>query len=183
MTRLAGSPPHTRGSRSWRVPVERVRRITPAYAGITTHRRILPSFGEDHPRIRGDHGHIRPAAASLSGSPPHTRGSLLWRFLIVRSKRITPAYAGITERQGAVHDTIQDHPRIRGDHISARNMSDGILGSPPHTRGSQGRRYGGRCRWDHPRIRGDHLEGMRSMMMGKGITPAYAGITNPALGS
>ena len=93
------------------------------------------------------------------------------------SYRITPAYAGNTNRM--IKETIrtEDHPRIRGEHFNAPCHAATEVGSPPHTRGTRekreedieqvgitpayagntpdfpadGKRFG-----DHPRIRGEH---------------------------
>ena len=76
----------------------RRRRIIPAYAGstLTTH-------------YAGD---------SLPGSSPHTRGALvLWVFCGVYA-RIIPAYAGSTRIAYADEPYAEDHPRIRGEHVS-----------------------------------------------------------------
>ena len=178
---LAGSSPHTRGTRCGR--------------------RSASFHSWDHPRIRGEHetalavGHlglgIIPAYAGNTvhyeatpranrGSSPHTRGTLRWhpfRYLV-----------------------CWDHPRIRGEH--ALGQVDGapvlgiipayagntcsqtqrcfiIQGSSPHTRGTRGR---ARCRCrrtrDHPRIRGEHAADGADVAVEGGIIPAYAGNTD-----
>ena len=50
-----------------------------------------------------------------------------------------------------------DHPRIRGEHWAAQDMTDLIPGSSPHTRGAH----------THPSDKGPT----------EGIIPAYAGST------
>ena len=51
--------------------------------------------------------------------------------------RIIPAYAGSTPQMFV--DTIRgmDHPRIRGEHVSPREVAAGVHGSSPHTRGAR----------------------------------------------
>ena len=94
-----------------------------------------------------------------TGSPPHTRGKVRWGQRSWARARITPAYAGKSEK--------------------ARRRRIGLKGSPPHTRGKGGDvlgvvfdlgitpAYAGkRVRqrgisedvWDHPRIRGEKEE-------------------------
>ena len=52
-------------------------------------------------------------------------------------ERITPAYAGSTEALGP-HDTLnQDHPRLRGEHLTEAQKGNYQSGSPPLTRGAQ----------------------------------------------
>ena len=91
-----GSPPHTRGtprgSLSYRGPA----RITPAYAGNTAWPSSRWSRAEDHPRIRGEHDSLPSWIGSVSGSPPHTRGTLASNPHHLSRKGITPAYAGNT---------------------------------------------------------------------------------------
>ena len=133
----------------------------------------------DHPRIRGEHAAVyqlgrhvagiipayagstiaaHAAALALWGSSPHTRGAL-------PAQRPCPSATG-------------DHPRIRGEHRSARLArlrQGGIIpayagstshgsahgfdstGSSPHTRGAPLSSAPNRPAWrDHPRIRGEH---------------------------
>ena len=113
------------------------------------------------------------------GSSPHTRGAL---------------------RPGAfLGHRLGDHPRIRGEHVTAPDAAvlvpgiipayagntspvsfqiSGVLGSSPHTRGTRDR---ARCRCpctrDHPRIRGEHFACIFSDFWCAGIIPAYAGNT------
>ena len=73
--------------------------------------------------------------------------------------RITPAYAGNTFCFCAFSFQIQDHPRLRGEHLTGREMYIRQSGSPPPTRGT-----------------------LFVVMMNNHhfrITPAYAGNTQP----
>ena len=124
---------------------------------------------EDHPRIRGEHGHFQVAVYPIQGSSPHTRGAPADVADPFGAERIIPAYAGSTSSLGPGDFLMPDHPRIRGEH------GPGILGlflregSSPHTRGalantSKTKRGGP----DHPRIRGEHA-GARA------YTPSHPG--------
>jgi len=130
------------------------------------------------------------------GSPPHTRGSLpSWQHS-ENTKRITPAYAGITDSVDFRDHGLQDHPRIRGDHAGRYSNDDVKVGSPPHTRGSlrlpgpdvrqtgitpayagiTGRVTKGISRIrDHPRIRGDHISSTSVLTPNKGSPPHTRG--------
>ena len=111
------------------------------------------------------------------GSPPHTRGTHGGNEEEVKELGITPAYAGNTGNTNAEHNIREDHPRIRGEHLIHLRRDLYPLGSPPHTRGTQGfifkrlfapgitPAYAGNTedifirthyRRDHPRIRGEH---------------------------
>ena len=76
------------------------------------------------------------------------------------SARITPAYAGKSQRESRKHQRETDHPRLCGEKLSWFGSIDGDKGSPPPMRGKdQPQRFSGRY---------------------KGITPAYAGKRPPA---
>ena len=93
-----GSSPHTRGAPS----------------RPTTRETLC----RDHPRIRGEHVCGAEGVEVEVGSSPHTRGALvLWVFCGVYA-RIIPAYAGSTRIAYADEPYAEDHPRIRGEHVS-----------------------------------------------------------------
>ena len=112
----SGSPPHTRGTPDVPKAKADLGRITPAYAGNTIflYPDVLPVW--DHPRIRGEHKNSTSGFTGVSGSPPHTRGTLFISSIPVFSPGITPAYAGNTLRLHRAEGHFQDHPRIRGEH-------------------------------------------------------------------
>ncbi len=110
-----GSPPLTRGPLSAIAIQSLLFGITPAYAGTTRIHLLCQSESEDHPRLRGDHPYPIPTRLVIEGSPPLTRGPLLWSVEHIMRARITPAYAGTT------------HPNV------LKRLE--YLGSPPLTRG------------------------------------------------
>ena len=172
-----GSSPHTRGAPQRREVTHDQQRIIPAYAGSTARRRPHPRSPWDHPRIRGEHPRAPVTTVHGAGSSPHTRGARVQVRVLHIAGGIIPAYAGSTAMTSA-NITIQgDHPRIRGEHVSATWPPDPSRGSSPHTRGAliifrsiaafEGiipayagstlhRRRLHRPRQDHPRIRGEH---------------------------
>ena len=194
-----GSSPHTRGARRRlsgrrRGPVDhpRIRGehlpdlphlrpepwIIPAYAGSTTRGLRRAGMRTDHPRIRGEHIKSGFSMVKDGGSSPHTRGARFPFQFREPFSRIIPAYAGSTRPCTSTRPSRADHPRIRGEHISALISRLDRLGSSPHTRGAlkggwrrpEGARiipaYAGSTRRlsvsrallrDHPRIRGEHI--------------------------
>ena len=115
--------------------------------------------------------------STYRGSSPHTRGAR--DDIVVRLVHIgiIPAYAGSTFPVELIDGVLEDHPRIRGEHVAGFDMSVDLTGSSPHTRGARsqllGRTDDGRIipayagsttrapliashSSDHPRIRGEH---------------------------
>ena len=175
--RAAGSSPHTRGARRGLAGRRRFLGIIPAYAGSTVQPLPVGSAGQDHPRIRGEHLVIAVDWDRAAGSSPHTRGAPVLRHARRFHRRIIPAYAGSTFPSKRPLSSLQDHPRIRGEHLAGLGRVIGGVGSSPHTRGAHRGRpacagrariipaYAGSTtpltsrrpsRPDHPRIRGEH---------------------------
>ena len=110
-----GSPPHARGRHPWWRASLSGERITPACAGKTWKWAF--------------------ARVSSPGSPPHARGRLNEIASPVREVRITPACAGKTTDSSYTHLPMPDHPRMRGEDLTAKTMPKESSGSPPHARG------------------------------------------------
>ena len=80
------------------------RKNTPAYAGNTSDpSSTIPVF-RDRPR---------------AGSPPLARGILDVRTAVYDQKGITPACAGNTYQVYVKASMAKDHPRLRGEYVSA----------------------------------------------------------------
>ena len=139
---VTGSSPHTRGAQFNFARDAKLVRIIPAYAGSTYG--LLLS---------------QPAA---DGSSPHTRGAHLnFRFPAI-ARRIIPAYAGSTHVGHGSGRSLQDHPRIRGEHSPrwpARRIRLRIIPA-----------YAGSTPYSLPAERSRHW-----------IIPAYAGSTSRQL--
>ena len=88
--------------------------ITPAYAGKTLAPLYLMCGKEDHPRLRGKDVHLITYRPEDLGSPPLTRERRLKEKSIRPDKRITPAYAGKTQKELGDLLGKRDHPRLRG---------------------------------------------------------------------
>ena len=110
---------------------------------------------KDHPRLCGEKlNDLKKQVADL-GSPPPMRGKVTFLIDTVFPARITPAYAGKSERIFRKEICSRDHPRLCGEKPSKHTCFPRCLGSPPPMRG---------------KVR---------LFRGKGlllrITPAYAG--------
>ncbi len=170
--------------------------ITPAYAGNTRKDGQEQRGNQDHPRIRGEHLSCRLFYSLVEGSPPHTRGTPHFSQFCTSLHGITPAYAGNTHSNDDVFSKVEDHPRIRGEHLRPRTLKSLQRGSPPHTRGTLmlstrlmlmpriTPAYAGNTRfsrqqsdgiWDHPRIRGEHSRSREKFTSSSGSPPHTRG--------
>ena len=151
--------------------------ITPACAGTTRSYLGSGGWSWDHPRVCGNHysssdesviawdhprvcGNHRPPflfSALPVGSPPRVREPLCVLELIYVVAGITPACAGTTRSRVSTRTSIQDHPRVCGNHVSTSGMCQETQGSPPRVREPRGSVIGG--------------------TVAAGITPACAGTT------
>ena len=129
----------------------------------------------DHPRLRGEKSFKSESVLPVLGSPPLTRGKVIYPFCHVNGKgsppltrgkvwrgqkygatgRITPAYAGKSSSTPSATSAARDHPRLRGEKPIIATENHIVLGSPPLTRGK------------------GHVK--RTTQNIERITPAYAG--------
>ena len=70
-----GSSPLTRGALGSLLGHSGLRGLIPAYAGSTVSPPTASQWWRSHPRLRGEHNHIRQAVADDGGSSPLTRGA------------------------------------------------------------------------------------------------------------
>ena len=150
-----GSPPHTRGKGPCLLPHGLSVGITPARAGKSLGIATLSRCPRDHPRTRGEKVPVANPFSRQRGSPPHTRGKEPVPLRHDRLSGITPAHAGKSTVSREATLVVRDHPRTRGEKVSAAIMRAISRGSPPHTRGKAG--------------------DPRGFAAEKGITPAHAG--------
>ena len=73
-------------------------RITPAYAGKSQSRGNAVCVRKDHPRLCGEKVTVAVPLIPYSGSPPPMRGKDPHRSTFHSIQRITPAYAGKSEK-------------------------------------------------------------------------------------
>ena len=93
-----GSPPHGRGKVQACPEDSPASGITPAWAGKRQPRRPSSRDRRDHPRMGGEKMPFALVTAPESGSPPHGRGKVNTVTNSVPSVRITPAWAGKSDR-------------------------------------------------------------------------------------
>ena len=191
-----GSSPHTRGAQRLSGTGRSGPRIIPAYAGSTVPFGPVKRTRRDHPRIRGEHAQGSCATSPSWGSSPHTRGAPPHQPPPVVGGRIIPAYAGSTPTRPDRASWVEDHPRIRGEHVPAELGVGDAGGSSPHTRGARPRprgalaqariipAYAGSTRGtilrlgadrDHPRIRGEHVVWVSALVTRCGSSPHTRG--------
>ena len=72
---LAGSSPRARGTPPLAVLLRLPDRIIPACAGNTRRSTARNRPDSDHPRVRGEHRHVRGRVERLLGSSPRARGT------------------------------------------------------------------------------------------------------------
>ncbi len=132
-----GSSPPTRGARRGRSVRGRHHGIIPAYAGSTASSCSCQVRKPDHPRLRGEHFRITRPTGVICGSSPPTRGALHCPASPVRATGIIPAYAGSTGSRRTPRPSPRDHPRLRGEHLSAAAGAFTGSGSSPPTRGAR----------------------------------------------
>ena len=151
-------------------------RNIPAYAGRTSAAWRSNNKPQKHPRIRGENRSGRIALRAATEASPHTRGKQRHAQCAFRECRNIPAYAGKAISEDFHLETIQKHPRIRGESRLNILKVCRLIETSPHTRGKRlkglpnsrtGRNipaYAGKAspetsqqtpKWKHPRIRGE----------------------------
>ena len=110
-----GSPPRGRGKVITEDFTENNTGITPAWAG--KRKKCIRKFYrcEDHPRVGGEKRRLTITATSISGSPPRGRGKVIDSITVMRSTRITPAWAGKRPCLPSGSSSSRDHPRVGGE--------------------------------------------------------------------
>ena len=86
--------------------------------------------------MRGEHPARAIAKAASKGSSPHARGAPKERNNGTYSQGIIPACAGSTGLASARTCRLQDHPRMRGEHVDGELTRLDGAGSSPHARGA-----------------------------------------------
>ena len=130
-----GSPPRGRGKA--KCPGSRGNDIgiTPAWAGKSQLGGKQSGCCKDHPRVGGEKELQSPELRLPEGSPPRGRGKGKVVQCVQNSGRITPAWAGKSDR--FFYRTVpgQDHPRVGGEKRNLAGRNPCNLGSPPRGRG------------------------------------------------
>ena len=114
---VLGSPPRGRGKDPDANYPALPGRITPAWAGKSSCRFILGKLARDHPRVGGEKVQAACLCIAQVGSPPRGRGK---DFVFPPQNlgfRITPAWAGKSEKLFSIIFALKDHPRVGGEKI------------------------------------------------------------------
>ena len=133
---VAGSSPHTRGTRALPCACRNGERFIPAYAGNAHRGRRLPHAQTVHPRIRGERPPGQGERVGQNGSSPHTRGTPDPVPGHPGARRFIPAYAGNARANPSAGFSATVHPRIRGERYAEDQEWQPRDGSSPHTRGT-----------------------------------------------
>ena len=132
----AGSSPRVRGTRLLGIGTGVGAGIIPACAGNTRDFWRKCSDVGDHPRVCGEHPRVFSVPVNAAGSSPRVRGTRAGRKQPHRHRGIIPACAGNTKRMVRMTFPRRDHPRVCGEHHSARMDCPSIAGSSPRVRGT-----------------------------------------------
>ena len=156
--------------------LQKIKRITPAYAGKSNNEFKPRRFDRDHPRLCGEKSPVRANTCPVRGSPPPMRGK-------VRFQRFQTA-------------VIEDHPRLCGEKWTKSKRATFGRGSPPPMRGKVSKpldvigtpgitpAYAGKSdidspdfsrSKDHPRLCGEKSFGWLTTAAGKGSPPPMRG--------
>ena len=124
------------------------------------------------------------------------RGTHIWSARTDFPRRIIPAYAGNTYLVGQDRFSTSDHPRVCGEHKSARSKPRPCSGSSPRMRGTRNMwcalygenriipAYAGNTQNrntqyslcpDHPRVCGEHPHEVRALSEVAGSSPRMRG--------
>ena len=159
-----GSSPLSRGIHRGRRRGRVLRGIIPALAGNTTAKRTLTTSGADHPRSRGEYAYASNRASSAAGSSPLSRGIRSPSPDYHHPSRIIPALAGNTNSRCLSKCSPPDHPRSRGEYLTAAENAMSAPGSSPLSRGIRNlRRLDQRPRGIIPALAGNTRSGVFSM--------------------
>ena len=171
--------------------------IIPALAGNTRSVCGASPRRSDHPRSRGEYLLLVRDNHGLEGSSPLSRGIRGPGCCRHRRRRIIPALAGNTGAASRDQAKAWDHPRSRGEYMSALRTTREVTGSSPLSRGIllgvmgamlTGRIIpalagntlslsgGIRLRGDHPRSRGEYVTLPCAGLWHGGSSPLSRGI-------
>ena len=132
-----GSSPRMRGSPLFSQFMQNIFGIIPAHAGLTPSVETPECIVWDHPRACGAHSNPCSMIATVMGSSPRMRGSLVALRVLRVEVGIIPAHAGLTRTVLSSGPSTGDHPRACGAHQFFPRTRESVQGSSPRMRGSQ----------------------------------------------
>ena len=150
-----GSPPRRRGKEQGAGGRMAAHGITPAWAGKRQTAAMPRTMTRVHPRMGREKTMYFEDKYFCRGSPPRRRGKATAKIHSACDRRITPAWAGKSDKHQRARSWLGDHPRVGGEKPSAPGSHRWYAGSPPRGRG--------KGRW------------ASCPFFPPGITPAWAG--------
>ena len=110
-------------------------RNTPAYAGKTSHSKVIFLLKKKHPRVCGeDHTPVSKRVQHWE-TPPRMRGRLNLFNRTMDLTGNTPAYAGKTSSGSHTHTRKRKHPRVCGEDSGSKRQVSTVRETPPRMRG------------------------------------------------
>ena len=135
LMQLEGSPPRGRGKAVIFHIHDECVRITPAWAGKRSARCGRWPGPLDHPRVGGEKPGNGWSFGCSGGSPPRGRGKASPCRSSSSGRRITPAWAGKSDKSRCAAGRPPDHPRVGGEKFEHAAPAGHTAGSPPRGRG------------------------------------------------
>ena len=132
----AGSSPRMRGTRLGRISRWRTAGLIPTYAGNTMLKTPPERIFRAHPHVCGEHLPMPVTLLTTSGSSPRMRGTPHPRHGVAGAVGLIPTYAGNTPGENPESKTMQAHPHVCGEHLSALIALISCQGSSPRMRGT-----------------------------------------------
>ena len=134
--KFKGSPPRVRGTVIVFIFSFLAHRITPACAGNSPYKLLLPGGAGDHPHVCGEQVPDDTGPSYAEGSPPRVRGTGGPAGGGGRAAGITPACAGNSTFSVPTIARTKDHPRVCGEQGKVKHDDAPDGGSPPRVRGT-----------------------------------------------
>ena len=191
-----GASPTARGERPGRNRVIAPPRSIPDRAGRTASVSDTLRPKSEHPRPRGENPATVRSVAGSDGASPTARGERLWWCGSALVCRSIPDRAGRTLASGRSRGPAPEHPRPRGENVTAAASAGFWGGASPTARGELDRQFlasggqrsipdrAGRTRAqggvrrhtaEHPRPRGENAYSAMVRTMVDGASPTARG--------
>ena len=131
-----GSSPHTWGTHG-HGPSDRLdRRFIPTHMGNTSRAAFADRSSTVHPHTHGEHCLSVSLTLLLSGSSPHTWGTLGVYWSRIGAWRFIPTHMGNTTNCPGKKLARSVHPHTHGEHPRLQSRISPRRGSSPHTWGT-----------------------------------------------